>query len=441
MARILIIEDNPANMKLACLLMGNVGHSVVCAVDAESGLTLARAEQPDLILMDIQLPGMDGFAATALLKQDRATAAIPVIALTSMAMKEDQQKSQAAGCDAYIAKPLRYQELYAAIDALLANGVPQAGSQTNPFHDMPIAAGRAIEKAQPPLAGQHETAFQSPSRDDARRNDRLILVAEDNETNQKLILRQLALLGFSADVASNGSQALQRWQSGSYALVLSDLHMPGMDGYELTAAIRALEQDSRRIPIVAMTASYVKGDADHCRTADVDDYLSKPLQLADLKATLEKWLPAAASSPHIHHESVPRVAASGSVDVSVLENLVGNDPAVILEFLHDFLLSAAKIAPDLIAACKDHAALQASEQAHKLMSSARSIGALALGELCAEMETAGKAGSTETLATLLPMFERELDAVKTFLHSLQGQHADRPCRPSDQIAGTMNDRP
>ena len=120
MARLLVIEDNAANMKLACLLLGRVGHTVLCAVDAETGLTLARTEQPDLILMDIQLPGMDGLAATALLKQDPATRAIPVIALTAMAMKEDREKTKAAGCDAYIAKPLRYQELYAAIDTLLA---------------------------------------------------------------------------------------------------------------------------------------------------------------------------------------------------------------------------------------------------------------------------------------------------------------------------------
>ena len=126
MARVLIIEDNQANMKLACLLLQNAGHTILCAADAEAGLTLARAEQPDLILMDIQLPGMDGLAATALLKQDPATAAIPVIALTAMAMKEDREKTQAAGCDAYIAKPLRYQELYAVIDALLVKREPQA---------------------------------------------------------------------------------------------------------------------------------------------------------------------------------------------------------------------------------------------------------------------------------------------------------------------------
>ena len=119
MATILIIEDNAANMKLATLLLLHAGHGVLCAVDAETGLTLARVEQPDLILMDIQLPGMDGLAATALLKKDPTTAAIPVIALTAMAMKADREKSQIAGCDAYIAKPLRHQELYAAIDKLL----------------------------------------------------------------------------------------------------------------------------------------------------------------------------------------------------------------------------------------------------------------------------------------------------------------------------------
>ncbi|MDP3248087.1 MAG: response regulator [Polaromonas sp.] len=129
MAKILVIEDNPANMKLACLLLRNAGHEVLCAVDAETGLTMARDRGPDLILMDIQLPGMDGLAATALLKQDPVTAEIPVIALTAMAMKADQEKSQIAGCDGYIAKPLRYQALYAAIDTLLAARAP-AASQT-----------------------------------------------------------------------------------------------------------------------------------------------------------------------------------------------------------------------------------------------------------------------------------------------------------------------
>ena len=137
MATVLVIEDNAANMKLAAFLLQSVGHTVLCAVDAETGLTLARADQPDLILMDLQLPGMDGLAATALLKQDQATAAIPIIALTAMAMKADREKSQLAGCDVYIAKPLRYRELYAAIDTLLAKGSLRAGGELNPDRRVP----------------------------------------------------------------------------------------------------------------------------------------------------------------------------------------------------------------------------------------------------------------------------------------------------------------
>lgn len=121
MAKILVVEDNAVNMKLACILLKKAGHIALCATDAETGLTLARTDQPNLILMDIQLPGMDGLAATALLKQDPATRSIPVIALTAMAMKADQEKSKLAGCDAHIAKPLSYRQLFSVIDQLLAN--------------------------------------------------------------------------------------------------------------------------------------------------------------------------------------------------------------------------------------------------------------------------------------------------------------------------------
>lgn len=115
MAKILIIEDNAANMTLAVFLLQSAGHSVISATDAEAGLTLAREEHPGLILMDIQLPGMDGLQATALLKQDATTRSIPVIALTALAMKGDEERIRAAGCDGYIAKPMRYQEFLATV--------------------------------------------------------------------------------------------------------------------------------------------------------------------------------------------------------------------------------------------------------------------------------------------------------------------------------------
>jgi two-component system cell cycle response regulator DivK len=120
MPKILIIEDNPANLTLATFLLQSAGHSVLSAKDAETGLTTAREEQPDLILMDIQLPGMDGLEATALLKSDRATSDIPVIALTALAMKGDEERIRAAGCDGYIAKPLAYRDFLTTIAAQLA---------------------------------------------------------------------------------------------------------------------------------------------------------------------------------------------------------------------------------------------------------------------------------------------------------------------------------
>lgn len=120
MARVLIVEDNAANMTLAVFLLKSAGHEVLSALDAEAGLAIARAEQPELILMDIQLPGMDGLEATALLKRDAATRTIPVVALTALAMKGDEERIRAAGCDGYIAKPIAYKAFLEAIATQLA---------------------------------------------------------------------------------------------------------------------------------------------------------------------------------------------------------------------------------------------------------------------------------------------------------------------------------
>jgi two-component system, cell cycle response regulator DivK len=119
MATILIVEDNPANMKLATFVLQSAGHTVVSATDAETGMARAHDAAPALILMDIQLPGIDGLAATTLLKQAADTRDIPVIALTALAMKGDEDRIRAAGCDGYIAKPIRYPELLATVAGYL----------------------------------------------------------------------------------------------------------------------------------------------------------------------------------------------------------------------------------------------------------------------------------------------------------------------------------
>lgn len=115
MPTILVVEDNPINMKLVVLLLETASHKVLSATSAEAGLNIAREQQPDLILMDIQLAGMDGLEATAILKLDPETSSIPVIALTALAMKGDEERIMAAGCDGYIAKPINYKEFLATV--------------------------------------------------------------------------------------------------------------------------------------------------------------------------------------------------------------------------------------------------------------------------------------------------------------------------------------
>lgn len=119
MAKVLVVEDNAANLTLATFLLESVGHSVITARDAETGVAMAGTEQPNLILMDIQLPGMDGLRATSLLKAAELTRDIPIIALTALAMKGDEARIRAAGCDGYIAKPLAYKEFLATVSSEL----------------------------------------------------------------------------------------------------------------------------------------------------------------------------------------------------------------------------------------------------------------------------------------------------------------------------------
>jgi two-component system cell cycle response regulator DivK len=128
MATILIVEDNAANMQLSTFLLESAGHTAVPATTAEVGVALAGECRPDLILMDIQLPGMDGLQATALLKANEATRDIPVIALTALAMKGDEERIRAAGCDGYIAKPLDYKDFLAVIKAVLAKRAESAAT-------------------------------------------------------------------------------------------------------------------------------------------------------------------------------------------------------------------------------------------------------------------------------------------------------------------------
>ncbi|MDP9008968.1 MAG: ATP-binding protein [Pseudomonadota bacterium] len=278
-----------------------------------------------------------------------------------------------------------------------------------------IAAGRASAEPEVPSDHHRTTRVLTPSRDEALQQHRLILVAEDNEINQKVIRQQLDLLGYAADVATTGREAFKRFQSGNYALLLTDLHMPEMDGYDLTLKIRGAEGGRKRMPIIALTANALRGESERCLAVGMDDYLSKPAPLAALAAVLAKWLPAA------HSTETLRVLSSAPVQVSVLEALVGTDPQLIREFLQAFGVSAGQLAVELAEACGTQRAQDAAAIAHKLKSSSRSVGALELAELCAAIEVAGTAGDLTKLTELAANFEREMAAVDGYLRLLQAR--------------------
>ncbi len=124
MATILLVEDNPANLKLATLVLRNVGHAILQAFDGDQALRMVREQMPDLVLMDLHMPGMDGLTATRILKSDPATAHIPILALTAHAMHGDQERIIAAGCDGYIAKPFQLQEFLSQVEQALQTKPP-----------------------------------------------------------------------------------------------------------------------------------------------------------------------------------------------------------------------------------------------------------------------------------------------------------------------------
>jgi len=284
------------------------------------------------------------------------------------------------------------------------------------LHAVAAAAGREkLEQDLSIVVGKLEKVVPL-TRDEAIRQGKMILVAEDNEINQKVIRQQLALLGYAVDIACNGHEALQRWKSGEYALILTDLHMPEMDGYELTKVIRADQSVSSRIPIIALTANALKGEADKCRALGMNDYLTKPVQLDQLRTVLENWLGKLQQS--VVTENTDRQPHTSPVsdtilDIEILKRLIGDDPAMITEFLQDFRLSADKIALQITNAVENGQFDEVKAAAHKLKSSARSIGALALGELAAALESSAKEKDINKLSEFLPDFTTALTEVET----------------------------
>jgi PAS domain S-box-containing protein len=278
-----------------------------------------------------------------------------------------------------------------------------------------IAAGRQPLPDEPTDAVRAPPATQALATPMAGRGP--ILVAEDNATNREVILRQLQLLGFGSELVENGVQALERWRSGKFPLVLTDLRMPVLDGYGLTARIRAEETPGHRTVILALTANAQSEERERCRQAGMDGYLTKPAPLTVLRAALDKWLPLPAVTAEVAVRGSAPEQFDAPADLGALVALVGGDPAHMQAVLRSFLRSSAKAREQLRQAVADGDAPAAREIAHKLKAGARSVGASELGETCAQLEQAAESGQVEQFAGLWERLEEQLIAVRKYLDS------------------------
>jgi CheY-like chemotaxis protein/HPt (histidine-containing phosphotransfer) domain-containing protein len=285
--------------------------------------------------------------------------------------------------------------------------VPGLGTTLRLMLKLPRAP--LAEVAPEPLLAADAGSFaarQLPTIEQAERERSLVLLVDDHPTNRMVIARQLALAGYASEAAVDGEQGLEKWRSGRYALLLSDVHMPRLDGYEMARAIRAEEaRDGRpRTPIVALTASALKGEAERCLAAGMDDYLAKPVGIPVLTATLQRWLPHIAAGPAPVQNgtttALRQLEQPPALDVVALEALIGGDPTLARTVLDDFLgstvqdldeLARARIAGDLVALTR---------QAHKIKGAARLVGAVELAETAGQLEAAGRA---EEWPAVLPL--------------------------------------
>ena len=268
---VLVVDDNATSLQILLKMLAN-WHAVPTIVDSGAqALTALREAQRlgknfPLILVDAQMPEMDGFALAEAIKANPRWGAATIMMLSSAGQRGDAKRCRELGISIYLTKPVRPAELLNAVLTALGNA---------PVND----------PAPPPLVTRHTL----------RENSRQlhILLVEDNAVNQLLAVRLLEKRGHQVTVAENGKKALATLEQSSFDVVLMDVQMPEMDGYTATAAIREKEKMSgQHLPVIAMTAHAMAGDRERCLEAGMDDYISKPIQPQELTEKLGRYAPA-----------------------------------------------------------------------------------------------------------------------------------------------------
>jgi CheY-like chemotaxis protein/HPt (histidine-containing phosphotransfer) domain-containing protein len=385
--RLLVVDDNAANREVVTRQAGTWG---MVARETESPTQalewIRRGDPLDVAILDMQMPEMDGLILAREIRRYRDADALPLVMLTSLGRRAEDREARRE-FTAILTKPIRASQLYEAIAAAVgaqprgAQGARQAEADV-------IARGRA------PLR---------------------VLLAEDNAVNQQLALRMLGTLGYHADVAVNGVEALEALRRRPYDVVLMDVEMPEMDGLEAARRIHGEWPRDERPRIVAMTANAMQGDREICLAAGMDDYLSKPIHREELADALRRCVPRDAGRP----ERPAR--EDGVLEPEALEQLgaQAGDRAFVVELIGTFQRDAPGLLETLRDARQDADADHVRRAAHTLKSNGRVFGASRLATLCQELEAMAGAGSLAGAAELVARIDGEYARVADALRAAE----------------------
>jgi two-component system, sensor histidine kinase and response regulator len=406
--RVLVVDDNETNRKIVHEQVTSWGIGNGRAKDGPGALEMLRAaaesgEPYDLAILDLNMPGMDGMELAYRIKTDPTIASTRLILLTSLGLRGEAEQARRVGFSAYLTKPVRQSRLYDAIATVMS--LPE-GKDHTPEHETSIVTRHSLEEAE------------------ARHRERLsrghVLVAEDNAVNQKVAVRILERLGYRADVAANGLEALEALSLIPYVAVLMDVQMPEMDGLEATREIRRREGSERHTPIIAMTANAMEGDREKALEAGMDDYVSKPVKPEKLELVLGHWIlqrdPSEAGADPTASEE-----AGAPLDERALAGLrelqQEGEPDFVVELIELFLHDAPPQLAALRGAVEEDDADSVERIAHTLKGSSGNMGAKKMAEICGELQNAGASGDLARAPRLLERLEEEFGRVRPALEA------------------------
>jgi signal transduction histidine kinase/DNA-binding response OmpR family regulator len=400
---VLIVDDNPTNRKIleyqATGWRMRVAASVSSVREALAALRerAAAGDPCQIALVDYQMPEMDGLALVRAVRADAALGQTRIIILTSMCHQLQPAEVKEAGAAACLIKPVKQSHLHESLVRALA--------------ESPRPPGTVIYRPSAPA----EPAPLAPAIAKSLR----ILVAEDNVVNQKVALRQLQKLGYLADTVGNGQEAVEALRRVPYQVVLMDCQMPEMDGYEATRLIHSGKVATHPVWIIAMTAEAMTGDRERCLAAGMDDYISKPVKLDDLRRALERAeqaLPGEPPTPGREEPELDHLDVQALAELSQLCDTDGNGDGA-REFIGLYLESADEQLRQLRLTCRAGDVSAFTRSAHTLKGNSRYLGAELLASICAKLETLGKKGAVAAAEPLLAMAEGEFRTVKGLLEA------------------------